>query len=255
MPVRNRNTLKNFFRNGKSPSETEFTDLIDSTLNKVDDGISKTENEGLKLAPNGHSSAIMSFYETLTDQDPNWQIGINMEYSNGLAIVQPGHKDSPSLVFADSGGLGVKTFVPRTELDVAGNICSTGRVGGLRIGKVPADANWHTLLKNLKGFNAFEIMAAAEGNEGEGNYSMAHAIALNANQGRRGTIKVINSSYRWFDFRDKIKFRWIGESNNYSLQIRTWKHYFLTGDKKINFLRFHIGRLWDSSIMKNADLK
>jgi hypothetical protein len=253
MPVRNRNTLKNFFRNGKSPSETEFSDLIDSTWNKVDDGLSKTESEGLKLSPYGNSSKIMSFYEGITDPDPHWQLAINPENNNGLAIVQPGSENSPSVAFANTGKVGIKTFTPRTELDVAGNVCSSGRIGGLKIGKVPADAGWHTVLANLKGFNAFEVMAAAEGNAGEGNYSMAQAIALNANQGRKGTIKVIQSSYKWFDFRDKIHFRWRGTPDNYSLQIRTGKHYFLTNDKKLNFLRFHVCRLWDNKVMKNLD--
>jgi hypothetical protein len=253
MPVRNRNTLKNFFRNGKSPSEMEFSDLIDSTWNKVDDGLSKTESDGLKLSPYGNSSNIMSFYEGLTDPDPNWQISINPDNSNCLAVIQPGSENSPSMVFADSGKVGVKTFAPRAELDVAGNICSAGRVGGLKIGKVPADANWHTVITSLKGFNAFEIMAAAEGNPGEGNYSMAHAIALNANQGSKGTIKVVSSTYGWFDFRDKISFRWKGTPDNYILQMRTGKHYFLTGDKKFNYLSFHICRLWDSRIMKKID--
>ena len=253
MPVRNRNTLKNFFRNGKSPAETEFSDLIDSTWNKVDDGMSKTERDGLKLSPQGNSSKIISFYTGITDPDPNWQVAINPENNQGLAIVQPGQEKTPSMVFADTGKVGIKTFVPRADLDVAGNICANGRVGGLKIGKVPADASWHTILTGLKGFNAFEIVAAAEGNPREGNYSMAHAIALNANQGRKGTIKVIHSTYGWFDFRDKINFRWKGTPDQYVLQIRTGKHYFLSGNKQLNFLRFHICRLWDNTIMKKLE--
>ena len=78
---------------------------------------------------------------------------------------------------------------------------------------------------------------------------MAHAIALNARQGKSGKIKVINSSFRWFDIRDKIMFRWQGHSDNYSLQIRTGKHYFMTKDKKdFNYLKFHICRLWDEKL-------
>jgi hypothetical protein len=253
MPVRNRNTLKNFFRNGKSPSEMEFSDLIDSTWNKMDDGMSRADSEGLKLPPTGNSSTIMSFYEGITDPDPNWQIAINPDNNNGLVIAQPGKEKAPAMVFADSGRVGIKTFSPRVDFEVAGNISSTGRTGGLRIGKIPADAHWHTVVAGLKGFNAFEIVAAAEGNAGEGNYSMAHAIALNANQGGRGTVKVITSTYGWFDFRDKIRFRWKGSPDKYVLQIRTGKHYFLTGDKKLNYIRFHICSLWDSAVMKKID--
>lgn len=268
MPLRNRNTLKNFFKNGKSPSQTEFEDLIDSTWNKVDDGIDKTEAEGLKFSPNGQSSKIMSFYEGITDPDPNWQIAINMDHSKGLSIVQPPSNDSaersshgnviPSMFFKDGDDkghhkrVGIKTFAPKTEFDVAGNLCSNGRIGGFVLGRVPADANWHTIVPNLKGFNAFEIIAGAEGNKEEGNYSMAYAIALNTHG--KGKIKITGSSYRWFDFRDKIRFRWRGSHNNYSLQIRIGKHYFFTKGNKYNFIRFHICRLWDSEVMKDKKL-
>jgi len=253
MPIRNRNTLKNFFRNGKSPSETEFSDLIDSSWNKVDDGLNKTENDGLKLAPFGNSAMLMSFYESIASATPDWKIAINPENNKGIAFVQPGHEKSPSLTFNSAGNVGIKTFTPQTELDVTGTISATGRMGGYKTGKVPADATWHTIVPGLQGFNAFEIVAAAEGNPGEGHYTMAHAIALNANQGRKGTIKVISTSYDWFDFRDKLHFRWRGASDNYVLQIRTGKHYALRKDKKFNTINFHICKLWESKIMNNLN--
>lgn len=51
MEIFNRSTLKGFFQKGKVPTEAHFTNLIDSTLNKLDDGIAKTVEHGLKLAP------------------------------------------------------------------------------------------------------------------------------------------------------------------------------------------------------------
>lgn len=249
MPVRNRNTLKNFFRNGKALSEMEFSDLIDSTWNKVDDGMSRTDHEGLKVSPTGNSAMIMSFFEGITAPTPSWQVSVNAQNTKGLAFVQPGREKVPTLTLADSGRVGVKTASPRTDLDVGGNLAARGRIGGFRVGKVPADAQWHTIVSGLKGFNAFEIMAAAQGNPGEGNYAMAQAIALNANQGRRGKIKVINTTYGWLDFRDKIRFRWRGTPEEYSLQVRTGKHYFLNHDRALNYIRFHIGSLWDSAVM------
>ena len=39
MALINRNTLKNYFKKGGFAKENHFVDLIDSTLNSVDDGI------------------------------------------------------------------------------------------------------------------------------------------------------------------------------------------------------------------------
>mgnify|MGYP003326003138 CR=1 FL=1 len=39
MAIVNRNTLKNFFKKGGFAKENHFVDLIDSTINSVDDGI------------------------------------------------------------------------------------------------------------------------------------------------------------------------------------------------------------------------
>ena len=39
MPEKNRANLKNLFLKGKIPKEGDFHELLDSTVNKVDDGI------------------------------------------------------------------------------------------------------------------------------------------------------------------------------------------------------------------------
>lgn len=66
MAMKDRNTLKNYFRKGNLPSEANFENLIDSSVNKIDDGFSKTEDEGLMLSNIGESEKIISFYENIT---------------------------------------------------------------------------------------------------------------------------------------------------------------------------------------------
>jgi hypothetical protein len=249
MPQQSRNVLKNFFKNGSLLSQSEFSDLIDSSWNINDDGMRKTSAEGLQLAPEGTSQKILSFYESHIDDEPNWQLSINHGQTRGLGFVQPNKEDEPALFLADNTHVGIGNANPMTQLDIKGTVCSSGRVGGYKIGQVKADAEWHTILSGLKECNSFEIVAEARGNSGDGNYTMAHAIALNANQGKSGKIKVVNSSFRWFDFRDKILFRWRGNPNNYELQIRTGKHYYLNAEKKdFNYIKFHVCRLWDSNL-------
>jgi len=240
--------LKNYFKNGNLLSQSEFSDLIDSSWNINDDGLNKTNDDGLQLGP-GTSQKILSFYKSSLDKEPNWQIAIDLNQVKGLSFVQPGKENTPVLFFSDQGNIGIETTEPAVKLDVKGSICSSARVGSYKIGKVRADAEWHDILSGLTGCNVFEIVAEAKGNSGDGNYTLAHSIAMNANQGKSGKIKVLSSSYRWFDFRDKIMLRWQGTPGNYSLQIRTGKHYFLSEDKKeFNFIRFHICRLWDDNL-------
>jgi hypothetical protein len=249
MTRQSRNVLKNFFKNGNLLSQSEFSDLIDSSWNINDDGMNKTSEEGLQLGPGSTSQKILSFYKNSLEEQPNWQLSINFNQSSGLSFVQPGKEATPGLFLGDDGNIGLGTSRPMTKLDVRGTVGSFSRVGSYKIGKVKADAEWHTILSGLKDCNIFEIIAEAHGNSGDGNYTMAHAIAINANQGSHGKISVIHSSFRWYDFRDKIRFRWNGKPGNYSLQVRTGKHYFLTKDKKeFNYLRFHVCRLWDDHL-------
>ena len=49
MARKDRKTLEAKFKNGRMPSEVAFADLIDSTLNLIDDGFEKTAEEGLKI--------------------------------------------------------------------------------------------------------------------------------------------------------------------------------------------------------------
>ncbi|HTF81885.1 MAG TPA: hypothetical protein VL947_09175 [Cytophagales bacterium] len=249
MAQQSRNVLKNFFKNGNLLSQSEFSDLIDSTWNINDDGIGKTSQEGLQLAPGASSRKVISIYEGGMGSAPNWQIAINASQNKGLSIVQPGHEAQPALFVGDEGKVGIATATPMTHLEVNGSMGSKHRVGTYKVGKVRADAEWHTLLSGLQGNNAFEIVAEARGNDGDGNYAMAHAIALNAFQGRRGKIKVINASFRWYDFRNRILLRWLGTPYDYTLQMRTGTHYFLNKDtKEYNHIRFHICRLWDDQL-------
>ena len=74
MKTVNRETLKNYFRDGQMPSQRHFEALIDSMLNMNDEGFRKTVEHGEQLyAPIGHD-ALMSFFR---DQQPDaalWQL-------------------------------------------------------------------------------------------------------------------------------------------------------------------------------------
>ncbi len=66
MEIFNRSTLKGFFQKGKVPTEVHFSNLIDSTINKIDDGFAKTVDNGLKLSPGGPVK-VLSFYSDIKE--------------------------------------------------------------------------------------------------------------------------------------------------------------------------------------------
>ena len=65
----NRESLYERFKNGKRPNEKDFEDLINSSINKLDDGISKSFEAGLELAPQGEEGKeVISLYEKLNGE-------------------------------------------------------------------------------------------------------------------------------------------------------------------------------------------
>jgi hypothetical protein len=51
MTKKTRDKLKKLFSNGQMPSEVDFADLIDSSLNSCDDGLSITQQDGIQIMP------------------------------------------------------------------------------------------------------------------------------------------------------------------------------------------------------------
>jgi len=97
---------------------------------------------------------------------------------------------------------------------------------------VLTDGNWHKILENLDGINAFEIIAHASGSANSGYYSISHAIALSTfGSGSSSKIKNYqNSNWSGYGFLGKlfnkkkvIRFRWTGTLHNYSLEVKTGK--------------------------------
>ncbi len=87
MEIFNRSTLKRFFQRGQIPTEVHFANLIDSTINKIDDGFAKDVEDGLKLSPIGDSQKLISFFEDIKETHPAWSISVNPnERSKGLSI-------------------------------------------------------------------------------------------------------------------------------------------------------------------------
>jgi hypothetical protein len=215
MAEKNRASLKNLFLKGKIPKESDFHELIDSSINKIDDGIGKSKGEGFKILAEGINGELMSFYDNLKDLNPNWYINQKAEDGNeGLNIGEP---NGGSRLFIEKGGnVGIGSTKPATKLDVNGVVTSQGRIGSYAYGEVPANGEWHDLLSDLNEYTAFEVVATTGK---KGAHAIIHAIAV-ATYGK--SKPGISKTMGWFgSFRNKLDLRWTGTYFNYRLQVRT----------------------------------
>ena len=247
MEIFNRATLKGFFSKGRVPTEVHFSNLIDSTINKIDDGFAKSVDDGLKLAPVGESKKLISFFEDIKQKEPGWNISINpTETIKGISFSEK--NDSSRIFIRNGGNVGIGTITPNYDLDVNGTTGLKSRVGIFQAkSEVAADSEWHIILDDLEGCNVFEIVAKAEGVKKRGKYAMAHAIAVNTHNSFSNKIRVTQAYYGWFWHR--IKFRWKRSSNGkYQLEVRTVGHYGTDEKNNVIQIKYHITSLWDNNL-------
>lgn len=253
MAQQRRTRLKDNFKNGTKPAESDFADLIDSMINALDDGIDKSDKDGLKVSQLMGSGRLMSFYENLSAQEPQWfiELGPNENNHSNLRINTP-HADEGHCVLSlrslksasRSGGeqkpvgVGINKTHPQCELDVDGTIASSGRIGKRGNKAVLANGKWQDITPSLSGCQAFEIMAGVGGHDSEGRYAMTHAFAMNVFHGH-GSI-----DYRQTYFRsscERIELRWNRAEGkfNYTLQMRVHCAY----DPGV-WIQYHLTQLW-----------
>jgi hypothetical protein len=227
MAQKNRDILKNFFRKGNLPQEGQFADLIDSMVNRIDDGISSTPEEGLRIIPQGDKGRLISFFAKDDANIPMWSI--RLDNANNILSIK--NRDGESVFSAtDRNYIGIGTDTPESRLDVAGVVSMTGRRGIYNGDNtehsgpvvVPADGKWHKVLTHLDGCRGFEITAGT-GVEKTGRYALVHAIALNCFNGRGKKIKMVHATHRWFW--QRIALRWAGKRHDYDLEVKTWMNY------------------------------
>lgn len=232
MAEKSRASLKNLFLKGKIPRESDFHEVLDSSINKIDDGISRSKGEGLKIISGGVNKELMSFFDNVKDMNPNWYLNqIAEDGSEGLNIGEP---NGGSRLFIEKGGnIGIGTTKPNSKLDVNGVVSSQGRVGLFAFGEVPADGQWHDVLSELNEYNVFEVVASTGK---KGSHAIIHAIAV-ATYGK-SKPGITMTSGRYGSFRNKLTLRWKGSYFNYQLQVKSKKNY---GDGI--FIRYNISKL------------
>ncbi|MDQ3112429.1 MAG: hypothetical protein M3R17_21310 [Bacteroidota bacterium] len=142
MAEQNRSYLIERFQDGDIPTGSDFADMIDSSLNLLDDGLTSyiltdahgdhkrfgigdTAPEaplGIK-AETGHDEELISF--TSSDGMHKWNLNLNPTVSNvpGFSIDDSSSGASISRLFIDSGAdgkIGIGTVTPLEQLHIAG---------------------------------------------------------------------------------------------------------------------------------------
>ncbi len=278
MANHNRATLRNFFRAGRMPTEENFADLIDSTLNMVDEGYAKSPENGVEITSLGSANALASFYTQRDPRTVQWSIAYGRDTGTGdrkqlLFAARSAGAAGPSVMTLDPlGRVGIRTQSPRHALEVDGVVCSAGRLGSYKPGPssggdapgetgyepspVLADGKPHDITGWLRGCQAFEVVAGV-GDRGKGRYSLLHAIAMNTYNPAPSLLdwfrprRRIRVTTAFFGTRcDKLELRWDGTSGKdarYRLLLRTRCPY-AEGVR----IQYHITRLWFDPAMDGA---
>lgn len=273
MAKRNRSTLRNYFRVGAMPTAEHFTDLIDSSLNTLEEGFDKTAEQGFKVSALSDKPNLVTFSRDSEPDDSLWTISFDKHvdsllFKKGLdaktAESKEGQTKSPAVLsMTQQGFVGINNSQPKQTLDISGVIKSDGRVGS-QLGEdkdIPANGNWHNISPKLDGCHSFEVNAGV-GIKRSGRYALIHAHALN-------TCNPTGFWFNFFNFKnpikcqhayfnspaDKLKLRWVtaemDENDNpayrpYYLQIRSNSDY---GEGI--FIRYHITQLWFDAYMQD----
>ncbi len=241
MSLQNRDTLKSFFKKGQRPSENDFNDFIDSVINKVDDGVSKSSEDGLMLSPIGASKKLLSFYKSIEDKSPAWGLDIN-DADGNLNINN--HLGDSIMSFQSNGKVGINKVDPDHALDVHGVIGMEARIGTKYQGKILADGEWYPILTELNGCHALEIVAGV-GKKKSGRYALVHVNALSTYGKSKNVIDVKQAYYGVSG--NKIELRWTGSTYNFNLEMRTRSNY-----EGKYYIKYFISDLWMDTFMDES---
>jgi hypothetical protein len=216
MARRNRQTLKESFNHGKKPTEQDFGDLIDSTMNILDDGFSKNPEMGIGLAPLLDKGTVMSIFKESSDVTPQWDIAINQERSLEIRRCEDPN-NIPVLTLKTDGSIEIGE--KGKAIIFNGGVQAPVREGNLFQGEVPADGHWYDITDSLGGCCALEVVATV-GKRHTGKHAILVATATTC-FGNHSKIKKTNSYFGMYGHKICLKWKKIKGEYKAKLQLKT----------------------------------
>lgn len=225
----NRASLKNYFKSGEKPSQLAFSNLIDSTVNILDDGLSTSEDTIFKLTANNDSGTVMSIYKKPTDKNPSWNIYLN---TNG------------ELIFRDS------KEIDRMQLSSEGNINLNGEKIFLHSENITsgllkdciADGKWKNIISPISGIKMYEIVAVYKSGNSK-NITTIQAIASHCN-GRKRSIKLVRP-YSFF-WQNKLKLKWKVIKDKTENTMKIGLYIKSKYSNKNGIIQYRIRQIWNN---------
>lgn len=281
MAKKNRSTLKRYFEKGSLPSQDGFEHLIDSALNRLDEGFDRTPENGFEITLVGKKDKrLISFFTSPESKDAVWTMEYDAE-QEGLLIKKPARdpgtaadtksvtdtdaKEFVAMTFSGDGHVGVNNREPIHTLDVGGVIASHGRLGANQYRQkfadnrydhqktVAADGVWHDIVGPLRGCHAIEVVAGV-GKKDSGQYALMSALAMNTFNPSGWFSNFLNLKKRikyhhayYLTRGNRIELCWETKADGYYLQMRTRCGY--GGDVKI---RYYLTQLWFDEDMSES---
>ncbi|HMC98538.1 MAG TPA: hypothetical protein VKH37_00245, partial [Ferruginibacter sp.] len=208
-----RKDLEEKFKDGTIPKEADFKSLINSMINKQDDGFSKDENNGFEIKiTKPKSKKFISLYKDLNSPEVFFSIEKD-DHGTALILNPLGDDDEADMIgnesiedsalhksfyFDTEGKLGIgKMPEDHMKLEVEGFVGMRGRVGTYKIGVAEANGRWQPIIEGLSNCKAFEVVARA-GKVNTGKFALLHATALATFGPKKSRIRKSSAHYGWF---------------------------------------------------------
>jgi len=239
MVQRSRQTLKKSFSKGKRPSEQDFENLIDSSLNILDDGFYKTPEAGIQLAPSaGEKRVVLSVFREPEDPHPVWELSVGESGDLKISRYQA-ENSQPFLTLSPEGSIEIGG--DEHDVILKGNVQISTRQGAFASGKVPANGEWHDITSPLEGVWALEIVAVS----GKARPLRSAILIAQATHsfGSHTRIKTVQS-YQGI-YGNKLFLRWKKYGHTATLQIKS-----LLGYGRHTYIRYQISSLWNDPMLE-----
>jgi len=128
--TRSRQELRAKFARNAIPSETDFAELINASLNQLDDGLFRLADASLGIVRQSQKpdDPVLRFFGDSSSDQTAWQVQLGTGGQPSLTLATGGGK--PTILFdSATGNVGIGTQKPVSTIQVVGNASITGLEG------------------------------------------------------------------------------------------------------------------------------